>query len=182
MKKMSYVKKSIITSACIALCVVLPLAFHSIQNAGGIFLPMHIPVLLCGLICGWQFGLLCGLVGPLLSHLITVMPPAAILPSMMVELAVYGLVTGLVMQLIFTKKLYVDLYISLLSAMLAGRIISGIAKALIFSSGKYSMETWVTTSFITSVPGLIIQIIFIPSIIVALQAAKLIPSRYPIRK
>lgn len=61
MANMSYVKKAILTAACIALCVVLPMAFHSIPNAGSVFLPMHIPVLLCGLICGWPFGLLCGL-------------------------------------------------------------------------------------------------------------------------
>ena len=57
MKKMSYVKRAIITAACIALCVVLPMAFHSVQNAGSIFCPMHIPVLLCGLLCGWPLGL-----------------------------------------------------------------------------------------------------------------------------
>lgn len=37
---------------CAALCVVLPMAFHAIPNAGSIFLPMHIPVLLCGFLCG----------------------------------------------------------------------------------------------------------------------------------
>ena len=77
MKKMTSVKKSIITAVCIALCVVLPQAFHAIPNAGTIYCPMHIPVLLCGLVCGWSYGLLCGIAGPLLSSLITGMPPAA---------------------------------------------------------------------------------------------------------
>ncbi len=130
MKKMSPVKKSIITAVCIALCVVLPQAFHAIPNAGSIYCPMHIPVLLCGLICGWQYGLLCGIAGPLVSALITGMPPAAVLPGMLVECAAYGALTGLMMQLVHTKKVYPDLYISLLVAMLGGRIISGIAKLL----------------------------------------------------
>ena len=134
MTKMSYVKRSIITAVCIALSVVLPLAFHSVQNAGSIFCPMHIPVLLCGLISGWPFGLLCGLAGPLLSSLITGMPPMAYLPGMMVELAVYGLVAGLMMRLIHTKKIYADLYISLVTALISGRIIAGVVKALIFSA------------------------------------------------
>ncbi len=60
MNKMSIVKKSIITAVCIALCVVLPQAFHAIPNAGSIYCPMHIPVLLCGIVCGWQYGLFCG--------------------------------------------------------------------------------------------------------------------------
>ena len=79
---MSNVKRSTYAAVCIALCVVLPMAFHMIQNAGEHFLPMHIPVLLCGLICGWPYGLLCAIFGPLLSNLLTGMPPAAYLPYM----------------------------------------------------------------------------------------------------
>lgn len=176
--KLSVVKKSILTAICIALCVVLPQAFHTIPNAGSVYLPMHIPVLLCGLICGAPYGLLCGLAGPALSHLFTGMPPVAMLPSMMVECAVYGLVSGL-MMCIKTKKLYVDLYLSLLSAMVAGRIVSGVAKALIFSAGNYSMAAWTASAFVTGLPGIIIQLALIPTIVFALMKARLIPERYP---
>ena len=179
MQKMSAVKKSIITAVCIALCVVLPQAFHAVPNAGAIYLPMHIPVLLCGLICGWPYGLLCGLAGPALSALITGMPPAAVLPGMMVECGVYGLAAGLLMQLVRTKHLYADLYISLAAAMLLGRVVSGIAKALIFSAGSYSMASWVAGSFVTALPGIVIQLALLPSIVYALMRARLIPQRYP---
>jgi cation transport ATPase len=178
MQSMSYVKKSIITAVCIALCVVLPMAFHAIQNAGSIFCPMHIPVLLCGLICGWPFGLLCGFAGPVLSSLLTGMPPITYLPSMMVELAAYGFVTGLMMRLIHTKNIYFDLYASLLTAMLAGRLLAGVTKALIFAAGEYSMAVWVTGYFVTSFPGIVIQIVLIPTLISALMRARLIPNRY----
>ncbi|MCI6486811.1 MAG: ECF transporter S component [Clostridiales bacterium] len=179
MQKMSAVKKSIITAVCIALCVVLPQAFHAVPNAGAIYLPMHIPVLLCGLICGWSYGLLCGLAGPALSALLTGMPPAAVLPGMMVECGVYGLAAGLLMQLVRTKHLYADLYISLAAAMLLGRVVSGIAKALIFSAGSYSMASWVAGSFVTALPGIVIQLALLPSIVYALMRARLIPQRYP---
>jgi len=178
---MSSVKRSMLTAVCIGLCVVLPMAFHSIPNAGSILLPMHIPVLLCGLICGWSFGLLCGLAGPLLSSLLTGMPPMAYLPSMLVELAAYGLVCGLMINLVHTKKLYADLYISLVVALIAGRIVAGVARALIFAAGRYSMAAWITSYFVTSWPGLVIQLIFIPAIVVALMKARLIPERYPVR-
>ena len=104
MRKMTTVKKSIITAVCIALCYVLPLMFHGIQNAGSIFCPMHIPVFICGLICGWPYGLLCGIAGPLLSSALTGMPPAAMLPSMMVELAVYGAVADRAATSSFTRR------------------------------------------------------------------------------
>ena len=179
MQKMSAVKKSIITAVCIALCVVLPQAFHAVPNAGAIYLPMHIPVLLCGLICGWSYGLLCGLAGPALSALLTGMPPAAVLPGLLVECGVYGLAAGLLMQLVRTKHLYADLYISLAAAMLLGRVVSGIAKALIFSVGSYSMASWVAGSFVTALPGIVIQLALLPSIVYALMRARLIPQRYP---
>ena len=179
MQKMSAVKKSIITAVCIALCVVLPQAFHAVPNAGAIYLPMHIPVLLCGLLCGWSYGLLCGLAGPALSALLTGMPPAAVLPGMLVECGVYGLAAGLLMQLVRTKHLYADLYISLAAAMLLGRVVSGIAKALIFSAGSYSMASWVAGSFVTALPGIVIQLALLPSIVYALMRARLIPQRYP---
>lgn len=179
MQKMSTVKKSIITAVCIALCVVLPQAFHAIPNAGSIYLPMHIPVLLCGLICGWPYGLLCGLAGPFLSSVITGMPPMAYLPSMLIECAVYGCTAGLLMQLVKTKNTYADLYISLAGAMLIGRIVAGICRALIFARGNYSMAAWGTSYFVTALPGIIIQLVLLPSIVFALMKAKLIPERYP---
>lgn len=178
MTAMSNTKKLVFASVCIAMCLVLPMAFHTVQNAGAIFLPMHIPVLLCGLICGWQYGLICGLTGPLISSLITSMPAMAILPSMMVELAVYGLVCGVMMKFVKTKSTYADLYISLVTALILGRIVSGAAKALIFNVGKYSLKMWITGSFVTALPGLIIQLVLIPTVVYALMRAKVIPARY----
>ena len=43
--KQSHTKNLVLTAFCIALCIVLPMAFHAI-GAGATFLPMHIPVLL----------------------------------------------------------------------------------------------------------------------------------------
>ena len=176
--KFSYVKKLVYTAACSALCLVLPMAFHSIPNAGSIFLPMHIPVLLCGLICGWPYGLLTGLLGPFLSSIITAMPPAAMLPSMMVECAAYGAVSGLMMRFVRTKHAVADLYISMITAMAAGRVIAGLAKAWIFTPGTAPFA-WVTTSLVTGIPGIVIQLAIMPAILFALTRARLIPVRYP---
>ena len=92
MKNKPTVYKLVITAVCIALCVILPYAFHAIPNGGILFSPMHLPVLLCGIICGPLYGLLCGLAGPFLSSVLTGMPVWAYLPTMMIELAIYGLV------------------------------------------------------------------------------------------
>jgi thiamine transporter ThiT len=171
---MTKIKRLTLSALFIALCVVLPFAFHSIPNAGSIFLPMHIPVLLCGMICGWPFGLACGILGPLLSALFTGMPPMAILPGMLCELAVYGLMTGLLMGRIKTGKKTFDIYIPLICSMLAGRIFYGILNALIFKAGSYTMTVWLTSAFITSLPGIIVQLVLIPIIVYILEKARLI--------
>ena len=152
---------------------------HAIPRAGMIYLPMHIPVLLCGLTCGAPFGLICGIAGPLLSSLITGMPPAASLPSMMIECAIYGCMAGLLMAVVKTKNTYADLYISLIGAMLCGRVIAGILQALIFSAGNYSIAAWTTSYFVTALPGIIIQLVLLPTLVFALMKARLIPDRYP---
>ena len=175
--KLSYTKKIVLTAVCTALCVVLPMAFHSFPNGGSIFLPMHIPVLLCGLMCSWPFGFICGILGPLLSSLITGMPPAAFLPPMMVECAVYGCVAGVMLELVHTKKLYADLYISMGTAMVAGRVVAGLAKAWIFTPGVAPFA-WVTTSLIQGIPGIVIQLVLLPLLVSSLMRAKLLPKRY----
>ena len=177
MKTKCSVKNMTLTAVCIALCVVLPIAFHSIPDAGSVFLPMHIPVLICGMICGWPYGFICGLMGPLVSSALTGMPPIAILPAMMLECGTYGMVSGIMLKLVHTRSTCGDLYIALVTAMLAGRVMSGIAKALIFMPG-ISMTAWVTASFVTALPGILIQLVFLPSVVMTLMKAKIIPVRY----
>ena len=171
---MTNTKRLILAGLCVALGIVLPVAFHSVANAGSIFLPMHIPVLLCGLICGWPYGLACGVLAPLLSSLITGMPPMAFLPSMLCELAVYGFVSGLLMRYVKTGKLLADLYISLVGAMLLGRLVLGLLNAVLFHAGEYSVALWTTSAFVTALPGIVIQLAVIPVLVFALKKSKLI--------
>ena len=164
----------VIAALFIALCIILPIMFHSVPNAGNVFLPMHIPVLMCGIICGFPYGLVCGVVAPLLSSLLTGMPPAVFLPSMLCELAAFGTIASLLMRFIRIKNRYAKVYSTLIGAMLIGRIVFGILNALIFMAGSYSMQIWVTAAFVTALPGIVIQILLIPAIVFALQKAKLI--------
>lgn len=179
--KISPVKKLVFCAVCIALCVVLPMAFHAIPNAGTIFLPMHIPVLLCGLVCGWPYGGVCGLLGPALSSLLTGMPMVAYLPSMMVECCTYGFVAGLLMKYVRTRIATLDLYISLIAAMAAGRVVAGVVKAYIFAPGT-PVFAWATTSLVAGIPGIVIQLLLMPLVIYGLTRAKVIPARYPKEK
>ena len=175
--QLSHIKKLVFTAVCCALSIVLPMAFHAVPNGGNIFLPLHIPVLLCGLICSFPYGLICGLIGPLLSCVCSGMPPAAVLPSMMVECAAYGLIAGMMMRLLRTKSTVADLYISMIVAMLMGRVLAGLGKALVFTPGT-AVIAWVVSSLVTGIPGILIQLLVMPAVILALTRAHLIPRRY----
>lgn len=172
-KTKKYIWEMVIAALCVALGVVLPVAVHGIPNAGSVLLPMHLPVLLCGLLCGPAYGLACGVLTPLLSSLITSMPPAAMLPSMVCELAVYGLVAGLMVLIIRTGSQAANVYISLVAAMLVGRVVYGIVNALVFRAGEYSLQMWLTASFVTALPGIVIQLVLLPLVVLALRKAKL---------
>ena len=180
MNQMSSVKRITLCAVCIALCYVLPIAFHGIA-LGSILSPMHIPVLLCGVICGGGSGFLCGILGPIVSHLLGGMPPLPMLVRMIPELCVYGLAAGLSMKYIRTGRGTADIYISLIIAMIAGRIVGGIATAIFYSvtSGVYSIALWATSYFVESIPGIAAHLIIVPVLVLTLQKARLIPARYP---
>lgn len=173
-------RKLVMAALCVALGVILPVAFHGIPRAGSIFLPMHIPVLLCGLACGWPYGLGCGILAPLLSSLITGMPPAAMLPAMVCELAAYGLISGVLSQVVRTGKRGADLYIQLIGAMLIGRVVYGVMNALVFSAGDYSMAVFLTAAFVTALPGIVIQLVVLPGLVMILEKAHVLERAYPV--
>lgn len=179
MNKMSSVKQLTLTAVCIALCCVLPIAFHAV-GLGTALSPMHIPALLCGVICGPVYGLICGFAGPLLSSVINGMPGPAMLPSMVPEIMAYGLVTGLMLKLVRTKNTTADLYMALGVAMIAGRVVGGIAKALVFmgSGEAFTLSIWVSSYFVATLPGIVCHLVLIPVLYWALVKAKLIPGRY----
>jgi len=174
------VRNLVTAGLLLAFGLVFPQAFHMIPGAGPIFLPMHIPVLMAGLILGWKYGLAVGVVTPILSHFIFGMPPIAPMPmlqTMIFELAAYGVVAGLLSQRVRTKSTYVNLYVSLIGAMIVGRLVMGALNAVWFSIGwfpptvSFSMQFWLGTALFTAWPGILIQIVFVPSVVFALRKA-----------
>ena len=158
-----------------AIGLVLPFATGQIPEIGNMLLPMHIPVLLCGFICGWKYGLAVGALLPIIRSLIFGMPP--LYPSaltMAFELAAYGFLTGF-LYMILKKKNLTTVYISLIIAMIAGRIIKGIANAVCYGiiNKGYTFMMFISGAFLEAVPGIIIQLILIPAILLAVKKASI---------
>ena len=164
------VARLVVAAMCLALCLVLPFLTGQIREIGSMLCPMHLPVLLCGFLCGWPWGLAVGAVAPLLRSALFGMPPLfPIAVSMAAELAVYGLVTGLLSARL-PKKLGWT-YVSLIAAMLLGRVAWGLVRLLLagLSGGAFTWAMFLSGALTTAIPGIIVQLIFVPVIVTAVQ-------------
>lgn len=170
------IKNTVLAAMFLALGLVLPFLTGQIPRIGSMLLPMHIPVFLCGLICGWQHGAAVGLITPLLRSFIFGMPPLyPTAVAMAAELLTYGLVVGLM----YSKSRWqcvISLYRSLLVAMIAGRAVWGITEIIILGIGgeAFTWEAFMAGAFLNAIPGIIIQLILIPAIMVALNRTGLV--------
>ena len=68
-------KKFVLAGMLLTLGMVLPFLTLQIKEIGDSLLPMHLPVMLCGIFCGWKYGLICGLLLPFLRSICFGMPP-----------------------------------------------------------------------------------------------------------
>ncbi|MBR6627389.1 MAG: ECF transporter S component [Lachnospiraceae bacterium] len=170
MKRHDKLLKMIWAAMFLALAYVLPFLTGQIPQIGAMLLPMHIPVLLCGFICGWPWGLAVGFLAPLLRSAMLGMPvmfPKAV--CMAFELAAYGAVAGFLYRIFPKKKRFV--YCALLGAMILGRIVWGIAMSLCMgiTGNPFGFSAFLAGAVTNAVPGIIIQIILIPVLIIALE-------------
>ncbi len=166
--KLTKTKELVLSGLLIALGLVLPMAFHLFKAGGPVFLPMHIPVLLGGMILSPVFALLVGVLTPIVSNLLTSMPPLMpMLPIMIVELGLYGLVAS-----ILRKKLNLNVFISLIVSMIIGRIGAGLVVYVMTSVFAVQFAppiAFVIGGISKGIPGIIIQLIFIPIIVKAVE-------------
>lgn len=171
---MKNTKKLVTAGVCLALALLLPLLTGQIPSIGNLLLPMHLPILICGFAAGPLYGLLTGLIAPLLRSALFGMPP--LMPTavaMAFELAAYGFFTGLLFKKLPKKPIYT--YVSLIGAMLGGRIIWGIAAFILNSllGNPFTLAIFMASAFTNAIPGIVLQIVIIPPIVLALQKAGL---------
>lgn len=160
----------VLSAMFIGLALLLPLLTGQIQQFGRMLCPMHIPVLLCGFFCGPFYGLAVGMLAPLMRSMIFGMP--VLMPeglAMCFELAAYGFFAGFFYKLLPKKIPFI--YVSLILAMLIGRTVLGAANVILYTINKssYSWQLFIAGAFTNAVPGIILQLVLIPAIVMALQ-------------
>lgn len=174
--KTNSTKKLTVSAMLFALALVLPFLTGQIPQVGSMLLPMHLPVFLCGLICGWRYGLFVGIAAPIVRSLLFGMPPmypTAI--GMALELAAYGAVAGA----IYNREAYFcikSLYRAIITAMIAGRAVWGAAMLLLLGvkGGVFTISAFAAGAFLNAFPGIILQLVLIPAVMVALNKTGLL--------
>lgn len=175
MKKRT-IKNTVLAALLLALGLVLPFLTGQIPQIGSMLLPLHLPVLICGLICGWKYGLAVGLILPIMRSLLFGMPPmfpTAI--AMAFEMATYGALAGW----LYSRSRWqcvVALYRALITAMVAGRIVWAGAQVILLglTGSVFTFQMFVAGAFLNAIPGIILQLVFIPALMVALNRTGLV--------
>ena len=122
---MEKVKKVTLSGMLFAIGLILPFFIGQIPAVGKMLLPMHIPVLICGLILGWQYALV--------------------------------------------------------GAMISGRVVWAFAEVILLgmTGTMFTWEMFLEGAFLNAIPGIILQLVLIPVLMVALNKAKVVPFRRP---
>lgn len=169
MRKLTY------AALCLALAMALPFLTGQIPEIGSMLCPMHIPALLCGFLCGWPWGLVVGGIAPVLRSLLFVRPPMFSAIGMAFELAAYGAAAGFLYRKL--PKTRGSIYVTLVIAMIAGRLVWGAAQMVLMGlqDNVFTLQAFLAGAVTTAIPGIILQLVLIPVVVMALEKAKLIP-------
>ena len=168
----------VLAAMFLAIGLVLPFFTGQIPQIGRMLLPMHLPVLLCGLICGWQYGGAVGFVLPILRYALFQMPPMPNGLAMAFELAAYGIIVGLLYRH-SRWQCVISLYRSLLAAMVGGRLVWAAARVVMTGVAQvpFTWEIFLADAFLSAIPGIILQLVFIPVLMVTLDRTGLVHFR-----
>ena len=168
-----------VAAMMLALGYVLPFFTGNIPQIGSMLLPMHLPVLLCGLLCGWKYGLAVGFLLPLMrSLLIGTPPPFPTGIAMAFELAAYGSIAGS----LYARSRWqcvAALYRCLIAAMLGGRVVWAAVRVILsgVSGQAFTWQMFLSGALLTAIPGILLQLAFIPLMMVALDRTGLVRFR-----
>ncbi|MDO4582184.1 MAG: ECF transporter S component [Bacillota bacterium] len=170
------IRDLVLAAMFMALGLALPFLTGQIPQIGGMLLPMHLPVLLCGLVCGWQYGLIVGFILPLLRMSLFGMPPLITAVAMAFELAAYGGIAGFLYNRSKWQCL-ISLYRSLIIAMVGGRVIWGAVRVMLtgVAGEAFTWQLFMAGAFLNAIPGIILQLVFIPALMVALNRTGMVP-------
>lgn len=164
------IRNIVMAGLFLAIGIILP---PLVGGLGQLVSPIHFPVILCGLLLGWKYGLVVGFITPFIVSIMWQNLPLFPLGVIMsFECAAYGFVAGLLFNnLKLFKNQITNLYFALISSMVIGRIIYLLVVGGLFLVGvnTNAFSFYMTALFVTTIPGIILQILVIPPIVMVIE-------------
>ncbi|MCE5324192.1 ECF transporter S component [bacterium] len=145
-----------------ALGVAVPVLFHMV-GMGTLFLPMHLPILICGLYVSVPVAFAVGVVTPLISSALTGMPP--LVPTGVLMMLELGVLAG--SASLFGRRLKLPVILSVILAMTAARLVGGLERVVIapLMGLQQGFVAYLAFSVIESWPGIALQIVVAPIVV-----------------
>lgn len=169
-RKPSTTQNLIIAAMLLALAFFLPFLTGQVPQIGRMLSPIHIPAMLGAFVLPLPWAVPLAFLMPILRSSIFTMPvmvPMAL--TMAFELATYALVIGLLAPRL--AKGVVGIILTLIAAMVLGRLVYGLAFFVIqrLAGGPFQFSALLTALTVEALPGIILQLIIIPPIVLALR-------------
>lgn len=160
-------QKIILTAIFASIGIVLPQALHMIggPTLGPIFLPIHLPVFIGAMLLGPRSGVIIALVSLFIGFTMG-MPPYPIIVFMAFEMIVYALASGYLYYILKINVLF-SLVIAKTLGMITALITINIA--LLLTDVSLPPIYGALGMFTVSIPGIIIQLLLIPILVVRLK-------------
>lgn len=161
----------------IALGIVIPIGFHALGGGrlGPVFLPMYLPVLVCGMLVSPGAAAAVGLLTPVLSSALTGMPPVLpTLPLMVAELAAMGAVAS-----VLHRRLGLPALLATPLTLVVGRAVLGLAVALAVNLLPAELPPpmrepalYLIGATVTALPGLVLQMLAVPAVVALAERSR----------
>lgn len=129
--------------------ILLPQLCHLMPQGGLIFLPIYFFTLVAAYKYGWKVGLLTAVLSPLVNHLLFGMPPAAMLPAILIKSTLLAVIAAFVARRTGRVSLLL-----LLGVVLAYQVVGCAIESVMHGSLYAGVQ-----DFRLGVPGMILQVV-----------------------
>jgi hypothetical protein len=129
--------------------LLLPQLTHLIPQGGLIFLPIYFFTLIAAYKFGWQVGLLTAVLSPVVNNLLFGMPPAFVLPAILIKSCLLAVIAAIVAGRFKKLSLLHTLFV-----VLAYQVTGSLAEWLLTGSFDKAKQ-----DFTTGIPGMLIQVV-----------------------
>ena len=142
------VKTYLAAAAFILGNILLPQLCHLLPVGGKVLLPIYFFTLIGAYKYGWKVGLLTAVVSPIINHLLFGMPPAAVLPAILLKSVLLAISAGLAAY--YFKRISI---LILVGVVLSYQVVGSVGEWLITNSFYLAIQ-----DFRMAVPGMLLQV------------------------